>query len=387
MDFERDEHGRYQTSHLNEKQFQQVFRLIQNHQNKNRRGARRTLQASVLAKKTPKDIAKLGEKSKGVPFTKDDLIAFEQTRKSHKLKFDSKTAGITYAQLVSGSRDIDIKRANNRVHDGSGITRAHLSGINGDTLLIRVKASSRSVHQDHMVKIRLDEYYDLLEDPPAGGYLNAAKQCCKGRISIACDCGRHQYWYRYLATVGNYCVAPPKEFAFPKIRNPELKGVACKHVLKGAVMLQSPTWQKIIANQMERSAKRSAFGDDRKYNHVLTDAELTDSKRNRSTKINKDKISAEYKRYQRNLNAFEKKLKVDSKQIEQIRNQAKRIRKQNEKIKKRDQQISVMRDMLKSSFSLLADQYSIQGRTREQAITDFANRMNMTTAQIRKAIK
>ncbi|MCV5390784.1 phage tail protein, partial [Escherichia coli] len=79
---------------------------------------------------------------------------------------------------------------------------------------------------------------------------------CAGRISFDCDCGRHQYWYRYLATMGNYCIAPPKEFAFPKIRNPELSGVACKHVLKAATMLQSLAWQRILANQMKQQARR-----------------------------------------------------------------------------------------------------------------------------------
>lgn len=84
-------------------------------------------------------------------------------------------------------------------------------------------------------------------------------------------------------------MAPPKEFSYPKIRNPQLKGVACKHVLKAAVMLQSVAWQKIIGKQMELAANRVSFGDDRKYSHVLTKQEAKAAAKNRSTKIDPEK--------------------------------------------------------------------------------------------------
>jgi hypothetical protein len=59
----------------------------------------------------------------------------------------------------------------------------------------------------------------------------AAWKLRKKGIRFNCDCMRHRYWYRYLASVGNYN-AGPREDGFPKIRNPNLVGVACKHVLR-----------------------------------------------------------------------------------------------------------------------------------------------------------
>lgn len=382
---EKDDAGRYLTDGLSEKTFQQIFRLIEQEQRKNRRSAKRTLTPSALRAKS--DLAKLGEKSKGVPFTREDLLAFEKTRKKHKAAFNSSTAGITYDQLVAGSRDIDIKRANNKVDDNSGITTANLSGINGNIILVRVKASGKSVHQDHMVKVRLEQFDDLIQEPPGDNFITAAKVACAGRLSFNCDCGRHQYWYRYLATMGNYAVSPPKEFAFPKVRNPEMKGVACKHVLKTVAMMQSATWHPIIATQMKKAAKRVGYGDDRKFNHVLTDKELKQSRKNRSTKVNQAKAKAAFEKYSRNIKAFDKQLKTQSKEIKKIREQANRLRKQSETIKKKDQQLSQAKDLLKMSFVMFADQYTMAGKSRDDAINTFAKKVGMTPSKLKGILK
>lgn len=387
LQVDRDDAGRYQTAGLDERQFQQVFKLVEKKQKQNRRKAKRTLTPAQLRAKKAADIARLGEKSEGVPFTVDDLKEFERNRAKHKQSFDSSTAGISYPQLVSGSRKIDIDRANNKVSDGSGITRANLSGIRANMILVRVRASSKSVHQDHLVKIRLEEWDDNLQEPPAGKYELAAKQASMGRMSFDCDCGRHQYWYRYLATMGNYAVAPPKEFAYPKVRNPQMKGVACKHVLKAAVMLQSPAWHRIIGRQMEVQSSKVGFGDDRKLTHVVTGNEAKDAARNRSTKINENKIKAAHRQYQRSQKALDRKLKAETKEIERIRRQAKRIRKQQNTINKQNQKLNEMRDMLKMSFNLFADGVKGAGGTRDQAIKQFAKQMNMSQAKLKGALK
>ncbi|MEC6832974.1 hypothetical protein VXS06_14500 [Photobacterium toruni] len=385
---DRTASGRYLTGGLDEKRFQRVFDVIQKQQSANRRNASRTLTAGTLTKKTASDLAKLGVNANGDPFTKDDLRKFEQERKNHKSRFNSKKAGITYHQLVSGSREIDIKRANNQSDDGLGITRANLSGIRADTVLIRVKASTKSVHQEHLVKIRLDEWDDLLNDPPAGNYKQAVKDACKGRISIDCDCGRHQYWYRYLATMGNYCVAPPKEFAYPKIKNPELKGVACKHVLKAAVMLQSIAWHGVLARQMEVQASKIGFGDDRKSKHVLTDSELKEANKNRSTKINSAKAQAEYRKYKRAQDGLAKKLTASGKEIEKLRKQANKIRKQSNTINKKNQELSKIRDMLRMSFSMYHDtRVAGGGSTKAESIKAFAAKMNVSESKLKQVLK
>lgn len=67
---------------------------------------------------------------------------------------------------------------------------------------------------------------------------------------------RHQYWYRYIATAGNFALAPPKEYAYPKIKNPKLRGVACKHVIHALTRLQSSSWQLSIARALQRLRRK-----------------------------------------------------------------------------------------------------------------------------------
>ncbi|WP_318491928.1 hypothetical protein [Photobacterium leiognathi] len=388
--FEKED-GIYRTGGLSEKQFQQVFKIIQKEQAKARRGAKRTLTPEQLRRKSKAAIAQLGEKSKGVPFTVEDLKQFAANRENFKKRYDSKTDGITYAQIIDGSRDIDIKRANNKVDDGSGITSANLSGMRNNEILIRVRASMKSKHDDHLVKLRLEEWNDLLHEPPGGSYEKAVKKACKGRISIACDCGRHQYWYRYLATMGRYAVSPPTEFAFPKIRNPELKGVACKHVLKAAVMLQSPAWQRIIANQMAKQAKRVSFGDDRMNSHVLTDAELKQAAKNRSTLIDKSKTEKaakrDFKRYEKAQKAFAKKVKQDEAFTKKIRAMANRSRKAEQRAIKLESQLQSKKDLVKAMYSMMKDVYSMQGKKASDVVDDMASKFKVTTAKIKAMLK
>lgn len=50
-----------------------------------------------------------------------------------------------------------------------------------------------------------------------------------GNIQLHCPCPSYKYWgYNYILTRKDAAILP--ENRFPKIRNPELKGVACKHL-------------------------------------------------------------------------------------------------------------------------------------------------------------
>lgn len=386
-DFKQDDNGRYLANGLSEKDFNRLFNHIEKIQRKNRRSAKRTLTPAQLRAKKAADIAKLGEKAKGQPFTKDDLKAFEKAAREARLKYDSKRDGITYRQLVAGSREIDIKRANNKVSDGTGITRVDMSSMRGNVLHLNVKASSVSVHERHRVKIRFEEWNDNMMDPPGNSYLTAVKQACQGRVSFDCDCGRHQYWYRYIATIGRYAITPPAEFAFPKIRNPELKGVACKHVLKSMVMLQSAVWHKLLEVQMKAQASRVSFGDDRKFTKHFTENEKKEAAKNRSTQINQAKIKAEWTKYKKAVGGMAKKLKDEATAVKKVREQAKRLRVQRNQIKKQDEKLRQMRDMVRLSFNLLADSYKAMGKSRDDAINAFAAAQGVTPEQVRKVIK
>ncbi|MEF2142620.1 hypothetical protein V1U69_18750 [Vibrio alginolyticus] len=376
---EKRDNGSFASLGLNEKQFNQLFNKIEQAQKRNRRNAKRTLTASTLAKPTNKALKALGEKAKGQRFTKEDLIKFDKARQRHKEVYDSKTAGITYAFLVKNSRQIDIDRANNRVDDGTGIHKATLIGTKNNIALIRVRASSVSKHEEHRVKVRFEQWDELLHEPPNGDYNQAVQLACAGRISFDCDCGRHQYWYRYLATMGNYCVAPPKEFAFPKIRNPELSGVACKHVLKATTMLQSLAWQRILANQMKQQARRVGFGSDNKT-YLLNENEKKAAARNRKTVVDKAAATREHAKYLRAQKAMEKQIAKQKRESETIKRQARKLRKESNEKKG-------YIDMIKVGFQNFHDGYKLQGKTKSEALADFAKLMNVTPSKLERIIK
>lgn len=376
---EKRDNGSFASLGLNEKQFNQLFNKIEQAQKKNRRNAKRTLTAATLTKPTDKALKALGEKAKGQRFTKEDLIKFDKARQRHKEVYDSKTAGITYAFLVKNSRQIDVDRANNRVHDGTGIHKATMFGIKNNIALIRVRASRISKHEEHRVKVRFEQWDELLHEPPNGDYNQAVQLACAGRISFDCDCGRHQYWYRYLATMGNYCVAPPKEFAFPKIRNPELSGVACKHVLKATTMLQSLAWQRILANQMKQQARRVGFGSDNKT-YLLNENEKKAAARNRKTVVDKAAATREHAKYLRAQKAMEKQIAKQKRESETIKRQARKLRKESNEKKG-------YIDMIKVGFQNFHDGYKLQGKTKGEALAEFAKLMNVTPSKLERIIK
>lgn len=378
---EKKDDNSYITHGLSDKQFSKVFALVQKAQNKARRNAKRTLTADAMRRKTSKQIKALGEKSKGVGFTKADLIAFDKQRKRHKEKYSSNIAGITYAQIIAGSRKIDIDRANNKVDDGTGITKATFIAVKQNVAIVRVRASMVSKHDEHRVEVRFEEWNDLLQDPPGGDFVKAAKAAAKGRISFDCKCGRHQYWYRYLATMGNYAVTPPAEFAFPKIKNAELKGVACKHVLLAVEMFQSIAWHRQLAKRMETQSRLVGFGDDkRQTTSYLTESDQKAAAKNRRTNIDQEKATKAFKAYDRSQKAMEKKIKNMSRDRELIKRQAKKVRTQAK-------QIQGLTGMIKANFNVFADGYKAQGKTKAQALKDYASNMNVTEHYLKDLVK
>ncbi|EKM0775908.1 phage tail protein, partial [Escherichia coli] len=165
-EYARDNLGRYQTDGLSAKDFNKVFDLIRKQQRQNRRNARRTLTPRIMGMRNRELEAflSLGKKKDGTYFTPEDIRSFNTSRQAHKTKFKSTVPGITYAQLVAQSTSIDIKRANNKVSDGTGIKAATFLGLKHNLALISVNASDESVHQHHRVRIRFEEWDKAVEE-------------------------------------------------------------------------------------------------------------------------------------------------------------------------------------------------------------------------------
>lgn len=377
--FDKLDNGTFETKGLDSKRFNKVFKEIERAQKKARRNAKRTLNRGTFTNPTSKALKALGEKAKGMQFTKADLQRFDKNRKHAAKKYDSKSAGAPYGFIVTSSRQIDIDRSNNRVDDGTGISWANFNSLKGNVVEMKVDASKVSKHQHHRVKVRIEEWDDYLATPPEDNYKKAAKAACAGRLSFDCDCGRHQYWYRYIATIGNFQIKPPAEFSFPKIRNPELAGVACKHVLRSLRMLQTPSVQNILAVQMEKQANRVGFGSDNKAVYIDKETQAKIRKANRGKTTSKAKADREYQKYQKAQTAMAKMLKKKGTN-DTVKKQARKIRNQNK-------QLNQMRDVIKMAFNAFADGYTAQGKSKTTAIRDYAKQINVSESRLRGLLK
>jgi hypothetical protein len=390
---EKLDNGRYKVDGLSQKQFVKLFELIRKEQNQRRKDAYRTLTPAMLRRKSPADLAKLGKKEDGTPFTREDLLNLEKSKKAFQKRYNSKSAGITYLQIIAGSTDIDIKRANNQVSDGSGIRYANISIIQSNVTTFRVKASAKNGYEYHAVKLRFEEWDDaLMQAAPDKGYGKAVKAALKGRISIQCDCGRHQYWYRYLSTIGNYCLAPPKEFAPPKIRNPNFSGVACKHVLHVLNKCQHAAFQRQFEKAMSQQASKVGYGDGRKI--VISEDDAKKMLYTTRKPLDQSQAMAEFEKYERRQNALAAKLGKNDPALARARKQTLKARTKIKELQKNveaaearakaaDESASKARqqnrDQAKIIYSLFKDMH--KGKSEAEILALAAQRVGMSVEQ------
>ncbi|HFU2857307.1 TPA: phage tail protein [Enterobacter cloacae] len=393
-DFEKLGNGRYKSQGLSSKLFNQLFNQIGKEQNVNRRKGKRTLTKGLLRNKNLDEVLKLGKKKDGTFFTLDDLKGFEVNRDKLKKKFDPKSAGMTYNQLIAHSLQIDVKRANNKVNDGTGITAAAFQGMKHNMAIVSVTASQASVHQHHRVRIRFEEWDGAMDDltEEAGKNKKVIKNLCAGRVSVDCDCGRWQYWYRYIGTAGNYAVTPPKEYAYPKIRNPRLQGVACKHIIHALTRMQAGSWQVMVARHLEKDANRVGFGDDKKRSiKFFSEKDIKKLARNRKSQTNQGEARKAWMKYKKSQRALEARLKNNPDELEKLRSQLKRSKKmsdntraklkeQQKRIDEMEQQQQLLQRQLNDALALkkqtFIDAMVMTGKTADQAQKSWLDYLN-----------
>jgi hypothetical protein len=397
--FAQDNNGRYLTDGLSESQFIKVFNAVNREQANNRQSAKNTLRPRALKRKSIEDLVKLGKKEDGTAFTADDLKRFDELRKKFR-KRTSGSTGITYNELIGSSTEKDRKRASNTSKDGLGIQNAAMIKLErGNVVIARVQASSRSVHQEHRVRIQLLDWAEELEEAEVSekGYLKAVKNACRGALKIDCDCGRHQYWFRYMSSVGGYQYGRNLEQAYPKVRNPKLIGTACKHVLKVAQMLQSPIWQRKLAKQMERQATQVGFTDSGKGStKTFGERDQKELSKNRSTVITEAqhaKAQAGFERYELRRKAMQKALK--GKAGKNLQDGLSKIKKYKQQADKAQQQVRQLKQKLANEKrNALVNQIKSNvdfavntlGQSREAVVKGMAKKMNKSVTDIEKLL-
>lgn len=115
-----------------------------------------------------------------------------------------------------------IKRSDNRSKSAanSQSIEARLYKIEGRTVFYTVKSSNGN--KQYIVKIQLSDL-DLSK-------LDSLEDALQGNIKIYCSCDAFLYQgYKYIAFKAKSGIEP--ETRAPKITNPNMQGMACKHIL------------------------------------------------------------------------------------------------------------------------------------------------------------
>lgn len=366
------------------KEFEKAFNKVRQVNQAERIDAVGTLSPALLRKhlKSGKDLAlAYGTQGLTVKYTLADLKKFADQIEKVKDKTKSSVAGLPLLQLEKSSWSADKLRAKIEIRN------ATLYKVVNNTLHFQVTASGKSEKRYHQVRVRLEEWYDNLTDP--NSWLVAARDTAVGRLSFDCSCGRHQYWFRYLATIGNFALTP-KEKDFPKIRNPELKGCCCKHVLKVLQQLKSPSIHNLLAKEMKSQAESAGYVD-KGNTRYLNAKELAKAKRAKGSKVTSKAVEDAYKKFKQAKDAFAKKLqekkvkeKIATLEAERkaYKSQVKQLR---EQAKNREKEAQL--DKLKFGLKTALDMAKKYKAPREEAIEDFAKENNVAVEDINKLIE
>lgn len=176
--------------------------------------------------------------------TGDDLRQFKASAEALGKRFKG---GVTAKVLIDRALQIDRDRANVEIR--VALPYQYAAG----KMHFITNAGPKSDVKRHHVLIEFMNYEAAVSSPVRGP--EAARMLYTGPIKVGCDCGRFTFWYGYLATIGKFKAGPPQP-GFPKIRNPQLHGMACKHILRVAQQLSAPHIRVKIEDMVERGRRQ-----------------------------------------------------------------------------------------------------------------------------------
>lgn len=191
------------------------------------------------------------------PLTVDDLIAFRAAvhdiqrrhgQRKGNVPVSGASGGILAKQVINLSSPDDRARATREIHRIIPVSNS------GGVVHIQTNASAKSDVARHHVYVQFLDYDMVLAD--GNNALEAARRMLAGKLKFDCDCGRHTYWYRYIASIGNFNYGRPED-GFPRIRNPTMKGIACKHVIRVMATITAGATFNLYAKSMIERGRRT----------------------------------------------------------------------------------------------------------------------------------
>lgn len=176
------------------------------------------------------------------PLTMEDVLEFERKANQLGKRYEK---GIKLQDVIDLSLRADLERARQEIHASVPQT------TRGGELRFMTNAGPKSKVRRHYVTVRLLNFEAAVLASATPDKI--VKQVVKGNCTVSCDCERWRFWYAYMATKGNYNANQNhRESAYPKIRNTELHGLACKHILR---VVQTITRSAATQNYIARLIK------------------------------------------------------------------------------------------------------------------------------------
>lgn len=261
--------------------------------------------------------------------TRDDIIAFQE---NIRLLADKYTKGITARIVINMSHNDDIVRANKEIPLAAPVSRA--AGV----VHFITNASKGSDVQNHHVNVEFMNFGSVVSDIEKQTTTTIKNRLSEGKIKFECDCGRHKFWYRYMATIGGYGLGR-KEPGFPKIRNPNLMGVACKHVLRVMQFILSASGQAYLKASVEKDRTKQHGQRYAQTNKQITDELNKQLKRSKSAAVEIVPNMAHAER------------EIKRRYAQAAREEARRMREQTKQILKRTQKPKDARTLVEKAQS------------------------------------
>jgi hypothetical protein len=177
--------------------------------------------------------------------TNADLAAFSKSAKALGSKLRT---GVTAQEIIDLSQLADRQRARQEIRS-SIATRLHQGSV-----LFTTPSGPESKVTRHFVTIEFPGYGSAVSYP--GSSLKSATELVKAPLKFDCDCPHHKFRHRFVATAMG-CNSGRPESGFPKMTNPTLIGIACKHVIRTLTELQGSMFvRKQIAKMIDADRAR-----------------------------------------------------------------------------------------------------------------------------------
>lgn len=254
----------------------------------------------------------LGGKVKRI--TNSDIQQFRHFRRMLGAKYKG---GISAQQIINFSTELvshskgspyegtsDRDRARDQIHTAFPVTHR------GGKVQFQTNAGTNSkVTRHHVVFEFMDFTSAVASDVHAD---KAAQMMCKGKVKIDCDCERQRFFFRYVASAGNFN-AGRHEDGMPKITNPELKGVACKHIVKVATLVKASKVFQRYAERMIEQARKTLKPDNRQANKQAEMERFVEEARKEKRKNQAFKTADEKKRQRQAQPAYKRAVEASKK--------------------------------------------------------------------------